>query len=129
MRISDWSSDVCSSDLRRRRRRFRRDPVSAAAGAPEGLAGAGDRTGAAAAGGQLMNRTLAIIGVIVIAIGFVALNSLFIVSQTQQALVVRLGEPRRQIKDPGLNLKVRSEERRVGEEGVRTCRSRWWPYH
>src|SRR3546814_5947398 len=53
-----------------------------------------------------MNRTLAIIGVIVIAIGFVALNSLFIVSQTQQALVVRLGEPRRQIKDPGLNLKV-----------------------
>src|SRR3546814_12579064 len=24
---------------------------------------------------------------------------------------------------------VRSEERRVGKEGVRTCRSRWWPYH
>src|SRR3546814_19165035 len=23
----------------------------------------------------------------------------------------------------------RSEERRVGEECVRTCRSRWWPYH
>src|SRR3546814_14067852 len=22
----------------------------------------------------------------------------------------------------------RSEERRVGKEGVRTCRSRWWPY-
>src|SRR3546814_18155370 len=24
---------------------------------------------------------------------------------------------------------VRSEERRVGKEGVRTCRSRWSPYH
>src|SRR3546814_13971137 len=23
----------------------------------------------------------------------------------------------------------RSEERRVGKEGVRTCRSRWWPVH
>src|SRR3546814_18264464 len=23
----------------------------------------------------------------------------------------------------------RSEERRVGKECVRTCRSRWWPYH
>src|SRR3546814_18796887 len=23
----------------------------------------------------------------------------------------------------------RSEERRVGNECVRTCRSRWWPYH
>src|SRR3546814_21018793 len=23
---------------------------------------------------------------------------------------------------------ARSEERRVGKEGVRTCRSRWWPY-
>src|SRR3546814_11625626 len=25
--------------------------------------------------------------------------------------------------------KDRSEERRVGKEWVRTCRSRWWPYH
>src|SRR3546814_16144419 len=24
---------------------------------------------------------------------------------------------------------IRSEERRVGKEGVRTGRSRWWPYH
>src|SRR3546814_14546345 len=24
---------------------------------------------------------------------------------------------------------VRSEERRVGKEGVRTCRARWSPYH
>src|SRR3546814_14197987 len=29
----------------------------------------------------------------------------------------------------GAVTKVRSEERRVGKEGVRTCRSRWSPYH
>ncbi len=53
-----------------------------------------------------MNRTLAIIGVAVILLGIVAVNSLFVVSQTQQALVLQLGEPRRQIKDPGLQLKL-----------------------
>src|SRR3546814_8925352 len=25
--------------------------------------------------------------------------------------------------------RLRSEERRVGQEGVSTCSSRWWPYH
>src|SRR3546814_12721731 len=29
----------------------------------------------------------------------------------------------------GILVRVRSEERRVGKECVRTCRSRWWPYH
>lgn len=53
-----------------------------------------------------MNRTLAILGVVVIAIGFIALNSLFVVSQTQQALVIQLGEPRRVVQDPGLNVKI-----------------------
>src|SRR3546814_17816282 len=30
---------------------------------------------------------------------------------------------------PPALLELRSEERRVGEEGVSTCRSRWSPYH
>src|SRR3546814_15326049 len=29
----------------------------------------------------------------------------------------------------GRRLQVRAEERRVGKEGVSTCRSRWWPYN
>src|SRR3546814_18374196 len=29
----------------------------------------------------------------------------------------------------GIRRTARSEERRVGKEGVRTCRSRWPPYH
>jgi membrane protease subunit HflC len=53
-----------------------------------------------------MNRTLAILGVSVIVLGCVAVNGLFVVSQTQQVLVVRFGEPRRQIQDPGLNVKI-----------------------
>ena len=44
-----------------------------------------------------MNRTLAIIGVVVVVLGFVASSALFVVSQTQQALVLQLGEPRRQM--------------------------------
>jgi len=53
-----------------------------------------------------MNRTLAVIGVVVILIGIVAVNSMFVVSQTQQALVLQLGDPRREIQQPGLNLKI-----------------------
>src|SRR3546814_6368912 len=71
MRISDWSSDVCSSDLRalqaaraQLRRAMERHQPGQARSAP--LAGV---------------------------------------------------EP------------ARSEERRVGKEGVSTCRSRWSPYH
>src|SRR3546814_18036233 len=29
----------------------------------------------------------------------------------------------------GIMLGLRSEERRVGKEGVSTCRYPWWPYH
>ena len=36
----------------------------------------------------------------------VAYGSFFTVYQTRQALVVRLGEPRRVITDPGLNVKI-----------------------
>src|SRR3546814_16455469 len=33
------------------------------------------------------------------------------------------------MSDRSARLNCRSEERRVGKECVRTCRSRWWPYH
>src|SRR3546814_14250554 len=33
------------------------------------------------------------------------------------------------LADGAMTLTARSEERRVGQECVRTCRSRWWPYH
>src|SRR3546814_13765348 len=77
MRISDWSSDVCSSDLRCR--------------APIYRLGGKDH--------QLPDRC---------------------------ACVLRLA-PRPRLHRPGAL--PRSEERRVGKEGVSTCRSWWSTYH
>lgn len=52
-----------------------------------------------------MNKsTLSIIGLVVF--GFIAVNGLFIVQQTQQGIVLQFGEPKRTIQEPGLNWKV-----------------------
>ena len=52
-----------------------------------------------------MNKsTLSIIGLVVL--GLVAVNGLFIVQQTQQGIVLQFGEPKRTLKDPGLNWKI-----------------------
>jgi membrane protease subunit HflC len=53
----------------------------------------------------MSRRILAILGVVLVAGGFLATSSLFIVDQTEQALVLQLGEVRRVIREPGLWLK------------------------
>ena len=54
-----------------------------------------------------MNRNrLTIIGVAVIVLGILAFSSMFVVYQTQQALVLQFGEPKRVIREPGLKLKL-----------------------
>src|SRR3546814_20751757 len=101
MRISDWSSDVCSSDLNGR-------------GSGEGLSdtpGGWKTGGEGLQGGHLLPdesldaRALSIAGSFVIEIQ----------KATDLAQVECL-----------LEAAARSDERRVGKEGVRTCRSRWW---
>lgn len=52
-----------------------------------------------------MNR-LRIIGIAAAVLAFVAYNTLFIVDQAQQALIVELGSPVREIKEPGLGAKT-----------------------
>ncbi len=47
-----------------------------------------------------------VVVVLVAAVLLVAYSSLFTVYQTQQALVVRLGQPVRVINEPGLNFKL-----------------------
>src|SRR5262249_2402909 len=47
-----------------------------------------------------------ILAVLVVAALIVAYSSLFTVYQTQQALVIRLGQPVRGVNDPGLNVKA-----------------------
>src|SRR3546814_11454791 len=102
MRSSDWSSDVCSSDL------YRRQGIEGLLPKPRS-----DR-------GQC-KLPLAV----------------------QQAIVAaKQDNPRRSIRQirelleaagsvaaGSLSRSARSEERRVGEECVSTCRSRWSPYH
>lgn len=53
-----------------------------------------------------MNRTLAILGGIVVVAGIVLSQSFFIVDETEQALVVRFGQPVREIREPGLYFKI-----------------------
>src|SRR3546814_16930997 len=87
MRISDWSSDVCSSDLSATATSLDprvRDIENATTGSPSSRA---TSVGSAAAS---------------------------VIRATSDSRTARPS---------------RSEERRVGKEGVSTCRSRWSPYH
>src|SRR3546814_20800359 len=90
MRISGWSSDVCSSDLRR----------------------AVDRTAGARPhdDGNLRHHARG---------QHIALEHFGIAGKAVDAFL-----------DAGTaGIVQRSDERRVGEEGVSTCRSRWSPGH
>src|SRR3546814_14574681 len=104
MRISDWSSDVCSSDL------HAPGPLdkTAIVQVPQGAA-----LGKAAA---LLEKA----GVLRDA-GIFRRLSRYLGSPDP----IRAGE----FKIPAHASAARSEERRVGKECVSTCRSRWSPYH
>src|SRR3546814_15232703 len=107
MRISDWSSDVCSSDLLLQEMR--------------------DRLGMAV---MLITHDMGVVAettqrVVVMYAGRVV----------EEATAEQLfGDPKHPYTQglirsiPRMDL-GRSEERRVGQECVSTCRSRWSPYH
>jgi len=50
--------------------------------------------------------TTLIIGIVVVALGILALTTLFTMHQTQQGIVLRLGNPVRTVAEPGLKLKI-----------------------
>src|SRR3546814_1073312 len=112
MRISDWSSDVCSSDLMMEPR-GQRGQQALLGGIAEMLGGVFVRWR------PILRRVFFRIE----AVGGVqyAHRKLGIILLDQHAdLDLRRGD----------RLDVdRSEERRVGKECVSTCRSRWSPYH
>src|SRR3546814_17140080 len=121
LRISDWSSDVCSSDLSRRER---------GPGAGGVVVGGGGVQRDAGAGGDLITEHEA--GQ---ELGAVAARGL--VAEGEQCWPpgdagVPLGQAVpvvgvERVAAPGAA--QRSDERRVGKECVRTCRSRGSPYH
>src|SRR3546814_13231097 len=99
MRISDWSSDVCSSDL-------------------IVLFGLGLRY----LGLAEMHALYAVFPLMTLALAGVFLGEFIGVRRWDAAAIGFTGTLI--ILRPG-----RSEERRVGKECVSTCRSRWSPYH
>src|SRR3546814_19175187 len=102
MRISDWSSDVCSSDLSART--IRRGRLL--------------RPLADFWQSEIWRHAFGFDD------GFVDVRQHFL-----HGFIIHAAAryPRRQLVF-GINF-VRSEERRVGKECVSTCRSRWSPYH
>src|SRR3546814_16329369 len=98
MRISDWSSDVCSSDLWQGRRQSGHPPSLAL---PLRAVPASYRPPAPGAGGRT--------------IFFAGFYYGSMMTDMPRILLID-DEPR-------------SDERRVGKEGVSTCRSRGAPYH
>src|SRR3546814_7514270 len=101
MRISDWSSDVCSSDL----------PL------PRGAALPHQPSGGRLEVGEDLRLAVAHAGLV---------PGLALLAAAPDARDCNLAAglaPRRDERAP------RSEERRVGKECVSTCRSRWSPYH
>src|SRR3546814_16184038 len=115
MRISDWSSDVCSSDLMGRiidpeRRGFGKaicDPPTTHVRARSDIGRLGTRCD---------TRSL-----------------LLFYQHRANAPHSELNRGSQACRacsdDEHIRVKFRSEARRVGKECVRTCRSRWSPYH
>ena len=53
-----------------------------------------------------MSRTNSIIGIAVFIIGVILYSSTFVIREDEQALVLQFGDPRREVKEAGLNFKV-----------------------
>src|SRR3546814_3883511 len=104
MRISDWSSEVCSSDLRN---------MDLNASDQALIDGAQDRWETSVAGFEDALKVQA--GVVGNIDG----------ARTAMSNIVGAS----QSATGALQAAQRSEERRVGKECVSTCRSRWSPYH
>src|SRR3546814_17025660 len=103
MRISDWSSDVCSSDLQVLEL--------------TGLHGLGERFPHELSGGQQQR--------VALARALAPDPSLILLDEPFNALDLDLRRP--MCED--VVAVLRSEERRVGKECVSTCRSRWSPFN
>src|SRR3546814_12903129 len=103
MRISDWSSDVCSSDLNEGRDILHAYLELVALRVPE--------TVAPPSGTSTPGKGTSVVALV----------------EERKSLVLRI--PAVSVSPSIGRRSNRSEERRVGKECVSTCRSRWSPYH
>src|SRR3546814_15456009 len=119
MRISDWSSDVCSSDLARRRRQADLDAVEMVERAPPFAVDA--------AVTFVDHDEIEIAGRVLFVFVHQRLqgddgDALFVLEPAAGARHPVAWKVRQMLGE-------RSEERRVRKEWVSTCRSWWWQYH
>src|SRR3546814_7670993 len=132
MRISDWSSDVCSSD---RAGALDHSTQFASASCGRAVIEGNARPIADGAAKDLLHfveqhdlRPVCPYGHASAPLAFrfrnEGLNALRPHQGHEHPLPTAMGGPIQ-----GLNALPRSEERRVGKEGVSTCRSRWQPYN
>src|SRR3546814_16756088 len=121
MRISDWSSDVCSSDLSSRKlfahRRALRFVDDCAVIRLFYQLRKGRKKVVAPCG--LFDKHIPQIGLV---------SLTFQIAESAKAVQGAGDHGLGNIK-PGRQAGDRSEERRVGKECVSKCRSRWWPIH
>src|SRR3546814_11254535 len=117
MRISDWSSDVCSSDLLKRQ--VREDDL------PDVLAAIRRQNGQVR--GALTGTMLRNDGFHFAQFGTFLARA----DNTARILAVKYYLLLPSVAHIGGSIDnvKRSEERRLGKECVSTCRSRWSPYH
>src|SRR3546814_4806641 len=108
MRIRDWSSDVCSSDLEQ----YTRNMVTGASTADVAVVMVDARKGVL----TQTRRHSYLVSLIGIQHIVVAINKMDLVDYAENVY-------NKIVED------YRSEERRVGKECVSTFRSRWSPYH
>src|SRR3546814_19319727 len=108
MRISDWSSDVCSSDL----------PQLLADSAAEISTAVGPRAHVVEYGSGSGRKTRLLLDALDDPVAYTPIEI------SRSALLASVERLDRELDDV-----ERSEERRVGTECVSTCRSRWSPYH
>src|SRR3546814_13948818 len=113
MRISDWSSDVCSSDLVQ----FNGIPV----GEITRISLDPRNPNRVLAGVRLREDTPVRVD------STAATESQGITGGSY--IQISAGTPSKPLLKEVSKETLRSEERRVGKECVSTCRSRWWPYH
>src|SRR3546814_20331644 len=102
MRISDWSSDVCSSDLANLWNGTKSRPGRSVRGRKKLLP-----NGEIKYSDVFLDRRLGVMA---------SVAKIDTYTERENLNASRSYDPR-------------SEERRVGKECVSTCRSRWWTYH
>src|SRR3546814_12623024 len=123
MRISDWSSDVCSSDLRPN---HPPGPHAPCMGEDEGQR-PDDVRRCLEQDFPLLQRLADQPELIIFEIAQPAVNQLGGGRTGMLGEIVLFDQEHLQLADRGVA--GRSEERRVGKECVSTCRYRWSPYH